>query len=381
MTKNLLTILLCTTAYHGAFAQTIQSGTTLTVQQGTTFSTAGNLAIDANANLVNDGTIRLAGDLVNNGNRDLGGSFIFNGKTDQDISGSDSFSFNDLELNTAHTVTLASRVAISNDLKLTRGVLRSDGEHPIVFVHAARNPVESLDGYIDGTAIMHERAVGTAAIDFLGTRINPGSDIGNITITRTTGDEAITTIGSDSSIASKWVVTSSVKTAGDRDVTFSWLPMFDNKKDLETLELFGTHVHNKDRFVRLTNKDKQPTSVSVSLTTEMRMCTREELDYLNRTFTLSAANALTSVEEQNKITTFPNPATDHINLLLENFEAWATNVRIVLTDAYGKVISEKVYPLNGNIITITEIAGLHPGVYRLNVSRGQRVQVVNFVKY
>lgn len=381
MTKNIFIFLLCVTTYKYTYSQDIQPGTTLTIQQGTTFSTAGDLAIGTNANLVNEGTIRLVGDLVNNGNRDLNGTFVLNGKSDQYLSGTDSFSFHNLELSTAHAVTLESRVAITGRLTFSRGVLHCSDEHPVVFTHAAQNPVESLDGYINGTAIMQERSVGTNTIDFLGARINAGSDLGDVSIIRTTGDSAITPIGNDSSIASKWLIASSVKTAGNRDVSFSWLPVFDNKKDLESLELFATHIHNKERYVRLTNHDRYKSPVSVTLTTEMRICTREELDYLNRTFTLSTGGALTSVDEQNKITTFPNPATDHINLLLENYEDWATNVRVVLTDAYGKVISEKVYPLNGNIITITDIAKLNAGVYRLNVSRGQRVQVVNFVKY
>jgi len=283
MTKNILVLLLCTTAYYCTYSQNIQPGTTLTVQQGTTFSTAGDLTVGANANLVNEGIIRQAGDLVNNGNRDLSGTFVLNGKSDQYLSGTDSFSLHNLELSTAHAVTLNSRVAITGRLTLTRGILRSSDEYPVVFTHTALNPVESLDGYINGTAIMLERAIGTGPVDFLGARINAGSDLGNVSITRTTGDDAITPIGNDSSIASKWLISSSVETSGNRDVSFSWLPVFDNKKDPESLGLFATHIHNKERYIHLPSRGRYTPSVSVTLTTEMRTCTREELDYLSRT--------------------------------------------------------------------------------------------------
>src|SRR5690606_37754625 len=104
-----------------------------------------------------------------------------------------------------------------------------------------------------------------------------------------------------------------------------------------------------------------------------------DIDYVNRTFTLANGQAQVNTLPKIKITTFPNPATDHINVLLENFEPWAGLTRIRVTDAYGKVISEDTYNINGNMITVRNLGHLAPAMYRLFIMRGKKVNVVNFI--
>lgn len=361
-------------------AQVIQSGTTVTIQQGTSLATNSLLNIGENAQLLNNGTVLLAGDIENNGNRQLSGNFIMNGKSDQLIGGADSFSFTRLTINTSKSVNVNSRVAIIQNLELEKGVINTSNIYPMVFTPSAQNPKETRDAYINGTAIMEYRPVGTSALNFLGAEISSGGDMGNVQVVRVTGNDGVIPIGQNNSIASKWTINSSEAKTEGHDVSFSWLPVFDNNNDPTTLGLFGNLLVDQDKYIKLSPQNRFNIPVSVNAVTEMRTCTRMELDYINRTFTVATGEALTTVTETAKITTYPNPATDHINLLLENYEEWATNVQIPLTDAYGKVISQKIYPLNGNLITIDNLGILSPGIYRLYVSRGQLVQVVNFVK-
>jgi len=113
---------------------------------------------------------------------------------------------------------------------------------------------------------------------------------------------------------------------------------------------------------------------------DRRFYMRKGLDYMNRTLTLAVKHAQSKTLPEVKITTFPNPATDHINILVENLEDWANAGVFRITDAYGKLMTSKVYILNGNMITINDIGSFPSGVYRLVFSRGQLVKVVNFIK-
>ena len=361
-------------------AQSLEAGTTLTIEPGTTLTTNRTLEINQGSKLLNNGNIYLGGDLINNGDKELSGRFYMEGKSDQQIDGADSFSFKYLHLNTANKVSANSKIAIVDELVLERGVLQTSETHPVVFLPTAQSPAETKDGYVEGTAIMNERAVGTGSLNFMGVGISAGTDLGNVGIVRTTGEEAILKIGTDNSIASNWVINTSVEDAKGHDISLSWVPAFDNNHNPDNVSLFANTSFDKERFVKLNDFNRVAQPTVVNMVTELRTCTKEELDFINRTFTLAEGIALTTVSEKNKITTFPNPATDYINVLLENYETWATNVQVKVTDAYGKEISQVVYIIDGSLIKISNLGSLAPGLYRMFIAHGQNAQVVNFVK-
>ena len=369
-----------TMLFSEVHAQRLEPGTTIVIEEGTELITNSALEVRENSKLVNNGTVYLANDLVNNGNAAFTGKFYFNGKTDQEISGSDSFAFTSLHLNTANKVRLNSKVAIIDELILERGVLQTTVNNPVVFLPVAQSPAETKDGYVEGTAIMSERAVGTGSLNFLGVGVSAGTDLGNVGIVRTTGEEAILKIGTDNSIASNWVINTSVEDAKGHDISLSWVPAFDNNHNPDHVSLFANTSFDEKRFVKLNDFNRVDQPTVVNMMTELRTCTKEELDFINRTFTLAEGSALTTVSEKNKITTFPNPATDHINVLLENYETWATNVQVKVTDAYGKEIYQVVYIIDGSLIKISNLGSLAPGLYRMFIAHGQNIQVVNFVK-
>ena len=361
-------------------AQSLEAGTTLTIEPGTTLTTNRTLEINQDSKLLNNGNIYLGGDLINNGDKELSGRFYMEGKSDQQIDGADSFSFKYLHLNTASKVGVNSKIAIIDELVLERGVLQTSETNPVVFLSTAQSPAETKDGYVEGTAIMNERAVGTGSLNFPGGGISAGTDLGNVGIVRTTGEEAILKIGTDNSIASNWVINTSVEDAKGHDISLSWVPAFDNNHNPDNVSLFANTSFDKERFVKLNDFNRVAQPTVVNMVTELRTCTKEELDFINRTFTLAEGIALTTVSEKNKITTFPNPATDYINVLLENYETWATNVQVKVTDAFGKEISQVVYIIDGSLIKISNLGSLAPGLYRMFIAHGQNVQVVNFVK-
>lgn len=381
MTKLIPLVLVCLCVTYISNAQIIQPGTKVDILPGTKLLTNRTINIGDNATLNNNGDIYFAGDLYNNGNKNLTGNFIAKGEKNQVIGGADSFSIANLALANSKGASLNSKVAIINNLNLQSGVLYTSDDNPILFTATAQSPQESIEqGYIYGTAVMEPRNVGTGELSFLGTYISAGSDLGSVSIVRKTGENAIKTIGASNSIASNWEINTTVKEAEGHNVSFSWISVFDNEQDVDKLILFGNVKFDTSRYISLDRSLGIDKPLTTNFVTKQHTYSRVGLDYIDRKYTLANILAQVNTIEKVKITTFPNPANDHINLLLENFEGWATGVRIRLTDAYGKVISEKVYPLNGNLITIDNLGSLAQGVYRLLISRGQKTELVNFFK-
>lgn len=366
-----------------SYAQlSVQDGTNLTVLPGTTVNVDGNLSIAASGHIDNFGAIRFNNDLINLGNQMLDGDLVAMGDKSQFIQGRDSFSLNTLQVNNPLGVQLLSKVSVINALEIDKGVLYTSNQYPVYFLSTAASPNETVDGYIDGTAVMLQRNISSSTFAFLGSKLSSesGNNLGKIGIRRTTGDEGIISIGEGTSIASNWQITAGdIDNKGsDIDLTLSWLPAFDNNKDIYKLGLYGTVSFDPGRFQSLDVKTSYPTVLNAF--TQRRSYERKGLDLVSRTFTLAGKNVQVSSIPPVNITTFPNPATDHINLLLENFESWADDVVVKVTDAYGKVFQEKVFILNGNLITIKDIGYFPTGIYRIFISRGQLTKVINFVK-
>lgn len=366
------------------YAQVIVSpGTTMTVLPGTTLIDGQDLTIAGGANLVNQGDIIFKGNLAKYGSSELLGEFTAQGDDDQVIGG-DSFSIRSLRINNAAGVTLESPLSITDRLLLDRGVLYTNNNNPVYFVGNAANPGETVDGYIQGTAIMDSRYINDYDFSFLGAELNISSlveEIGMFGVKRITGPDAVTPIGDNLSISASWEIyreSPSLYLGYNEDAKFSWLPAFDNGKDLNDLILYGTSNLDPSKYVALDKKTAN--SITVDGVSQMRTYVRKSLDNINRKFTFAGRDVLNETVPPISITTYPNPATDHINFLLENFESWATDVVVKVTDVSGKLFVEKVFALDGNLITVDGLGFLPVGMYRAFISRGQITTLVNFMK-
>jgi len=82
---------------------------------------------------------------------------------------------------------------------------------------------------------MLARNINTGSIYFLNCNISSGTDnLGNVTITRYTGNQGIITIGSNQSIKSKWDIMTDSQPSSGRNITYEWLPVFDNNHNFGT---------------------------------------------------------------------------------------------------------------------------------------------------
>lgn len=381
MHRRIITSMLCICFAGTIQAQEVSDGTVLQVMSGTHLETTRDVLINSGGELRNEGMVTFKSNLYNSGPRLIGGDVVAAGSSEQTIGGSDSIAFNHLMLNNKAGVVLASKTAITNMLTLEQGVLRTSDEDPVAFTATANTPTEHAFSYIYGTTLMDPRPVGTGSLDFIGVAINEGTDLGNVSITRHTGDNAIMTIGDGSSIASHWDINSTSENTEGHNVSFTWVDAFDNNLDIEDLSLYGNIYFDEDRYIKLDNVFPDKMALTVSLTKGTRTYRRAGLDYLNREYTLADRLAQAGTIELTKITAFPNPVSDRINLLLENYELFHPFVKISIADATGKIMYTSVYPINGNIITLDNLGGLPTGVYRLFLQRGQKVQAVNFNKF
>jgi hypothetical protein len=354
----------------------------MTTLPGTSVTAKQDFTIEPQATLVNDGMLSFEGNLINLGTPHLTGVLSAEGNDMQMIDGVDSFAASTLIINNAAGVRLGSTLTITEGLTLDRGILFTKSVHPVYFSGHASNPNETVDGYIDGTAIFPEQYISASKFTFLGASITApaGKEIGMTSIKRVTGTDAVMNIGSETSIAARWDIKNESPDGNKKyDVAFSWLPVFDNDKDLNSLVLYANVNWGTNKFIMLDQKSSYP--IKIDAMSGMRTYTRLGVDYIDdRTFTLAGKTAIASTVPEANITTFPNPANDHINFLLENFESWAKDVTIKITDAYGKVYKVETFPLNGNLIQVNDLGVLPTGVYRAFISRGQLTKVVNFFK-
>lgn len=139
--------------------------------------------------------------------------------------------YNNISLTGPGAVSLNGNITVNGDLSFSSGAILSTGINAVFFSNTASKPIEnSTMGYILGNAVMSSRPVGTAIFDFLGVHLEGGSDVGSMVISRTTGDNGIVTVGSNSGIRGKWAITSTIPTFGSRNMSLSWASEFDNLK-------------------------------------------------------------------------------------------------------------------------------------------------------
>lgn len=135
---GMILILLLIFNANSAFADiVIKNGSTMTVTAGTEIVISADLDIESGATLANNGTFTVKGDFNNDGTADLGsGEFIFNGSAAQDIGGTVSSEFEDLEIDNSSGVTLSYDALLDGTLTLTDGLF-TIGTHNFTFGTAA----------------------------------------------------------------------------------------------------------------------------------------------------------------------------------------------------------------------------------------------------
>lgn len=270
------------------FAQTINQGQ-LVIQNGTSLVSSQDLINQSTATLNLQGNLLLEKDFSNAGTVSTQSTSLvkMQGSGEQNIEGNTVFSLHNLELDNSNNTKLFNTITITNSLTLTNGKLVANDTDIIKFSSSASAPSESTNNYILGTATMESRAVGTSALsNFLGLAIDAGDDIGNLTITRRTGDGSISPastgtitngIGNESIDVHWEIAITQNPTSATRNVTLSWQSDWDNGKDLSQGQLW-----------RSEGSDWVSESALIDMTARSYTAS---LDNLQNTWTVSDNNA------------------------------------------------------------------------------------------
>jgi len=277
--RNWLLLLLLFPLLYGEAQVTISAGTSLTIQPGTTLSLEQDATIQYGGALVNSGILYFKGNFFNDGALVYAANSQFgaNGNTLQTMASTNPLSFPHFTLNNPAGLQLLSPLTITDTLIMVNGVLQSNAVNPIHFAATAANPTETKSSHIVGRSIMDARTVGANALQsFLGVSFSAGSDAGDMTITRNTGDAAITTIDSQPSIGANWNIKSTAANISGRNMGLSWLSNFDNFRYTPAMRLYSKET-------AYTNISSQSMDVSGS---DPRQFIHTNLDQLNRDFTL-----------------------------------------------------------------------------------------------
>ena len=161
---------------------------------------------------------------------------------------------NDVTISSTQGVTLGSDMTVNGYLNITGSNLTTTNSYAVYLGTSAANPSESTGKSIVGKAIMNQRNIGTGGLNILGVNLAAGTDdIGNVTITRKTGEDGRIAVGENTGINCNWDITVGTQPSSGRDVTFSWLSDFDNDKNMEQATLWKKDGENWNRIIAATN--------------------------------------------------------------------------------------------------------------------------------
>jgi len=344
---------------------TVPPGAAISVQQGTSMVFSQNLIVRPGGTLTTDGNIIMnAGSFADSGTAVFTGnsSLVYNGVTAQQLYIPSALTVGTLVLNNATGLAPNNSITILDSLVLVNGVYSADTSFPIHFANGATNPQESNNSYIMGRAIMDPVAAGTGALNFLGCSMVAGSDMGTVSIVRTTGPDAVAVVAAgDTTIAQSWVIGSSNNAANpSRNITFSWLSAQDNGRDMHAIYPYS---NNGTGYTALSNT---PRDVSGS---DPRNYALASLSNYNRLFTF-ASHAPVGVPQviaaATKVTAFPNPFGSVLSLSITKDDEAPVQVRIM--DMSGKTLLSNTYKAGrSTMLSLTEVGGLPVGSYLVQV--------------
>jgi hypothetical protein len=161
---------------------------------------------------------------------------------------------NDVTISSTKGVTLGSDMTVNGVLNITGSNLTTTNSYAVYLGTSAANPSESTGKSIVGKAVMNQRNIGTGGLNILGVNLAAGTDdIGNVTITRITGEDGRITVGENTGINCNWDITVGTQPSSGRNVTFSWLSDFDNGKNMEQATLWKKDGENWNRIIAATN--------------------------------------------------------------------------------------------------------------------------------
>lgn len=241
MTRRLFAFLLLVAGPGSLAAQTlINKGAHLVVQSGATLYVRGALLNPVGGTINNAGTVRTTGDFTNAGGLFSPGRVVFGGATDQSFT-SGGASLGQLEVNNTgganqNRVLVLDDLIITQDLTLTRGVLRTVGEKLITLPPGGVIHDEGLGRYVQGNLRVVRNNV-NGPVDFgNGLALNAtGTPLGTVTVTRTAGLAAPGSsfaTGPNGSAARSidriWSITSTQSPTAAVPLTFSWVADDDN---------------------------------------------------------------------------------------------------------------------------------------------------------
>lgn len=190
-------------------------------------------------NIGSGNTLRMAnGTTINRSDGSLSAAPVFGTSVNLVYSGSNPITtgveipvstsvLNNLTINNAGGVSLGSNATIKGTSSFTSGLLQT-GTYFLNFGTSAVNPIENSSSRIVGNAKMTDRIIGTGSIYFLNCYIGGGLDnLGNINITRITGENGAVTYNGNTGIQTNWDIQSTNPPSAGRNVTFEWLSEYD----------------------------------------------------------------------------------------------------------------------------------------------------------
>ncbi|SMD33685.1 Por secretion system C-terminal sorting domain-containing protein [Reichenbachiella faecimaris] len=149
---------------------------------------------------------------------------------DKDLSftsDSNPITITNIEIDNGATLTTDANMTITGNVTLTNGII--DAQGAFYLSSSATNIIETATSYVQGTVVAEAGAIGTGTFSLLGASNAGGNDLGNVTVTRTTGVNGIVTgaITLDESIACTWTITSD-NAPTSQVLTFNWFSIWDN---------------------------------------------------------------------------------------------------------------------------------------------------------
>ncbi len=135
--------------------------------------------------------------------------------------------------------TLTSNPTVNGTLSLTNGNLTVSSGNYIILGSSGSLSGESAGHYIIGAVQTDRTLTGSTGVDIggMGVVINPeGNNLGTTTVRRVAGADGIVTVGGNSGIKRKWIITPTSQPTGNAvSVTLSWVSDDNNGKTMSAL--------------------------------------------------------------------------------------------------------------------------------------------------
>ncbi|UXX79714.1 T9SS type A sorting domain-containing protein [Reichenbachiella carrageenanivorans] len=156
------------------------------------------------------------------------------------------------------------RLTVTGSVTLTNGIIVVDPNSNGLFLsNTASDITETSTAYVEGTVTMEQRAVGTGTFSFLGVANAGGNDLGNVTISRTTGSNGRVTgvVSMDESIDCTWQIISD-NPPSIQVLTFLWFSNWDN--GIANQAVFNDSGSGWTEIADITDSNTDPRFISTS---------------------------------------------------------------------------------------------------------------------